>query len=58
MEVVYTVNQIADNLKLSPLTVRRYINSGKLGASKIGKEYRIRESDLTKLLDELKVNKG
>jgi len=41
-------------LKVHWQTVRNYINSGKLNASKVGKNIRIRESDLQNFIDKKK----
>jgi excisionase family DNA binding protein len=46
MENLFNVNQSAFILKVHPLTVRRYINEGKLKAVRIGGAVRIKESDL------------
>jgi len=50
MEKLYTTKQAAEVLQVSVITIRRYIKSGKLKASKIGKDYRIKESDIENLL--------
>ena len=41
-----TINDITARLKLHPNTVARYIQQGKLKGAKVGKGYRVRESDL------------
>ncbi len=41
-----TAEQAAERLSLHPKTVRRFIREGRLKATKIGKSYRILESDL------------
>src|SRR6187399_2430657 len=41
-----TAEQAADRLHLHPKTVRRFIREGRLRATRIGKSYRILESDL------------
>jgi excisionase family DNA binding protein len=51
MEDIYTTKQVAGLLQVSVITIRRYIKSGKLKASKIGKNYRIKESDIESLLE-------
>lgn len=43
-----TVDQAADHLHLHPKTVRRLIREGRLRATRIGKSYRILESDLVR----------
>lgn len=47
----YTVNETAELLKLSHLTIWRYIKSGKLPAYKLGRDWRIKESDLEEFLE-------
>ena len=41
-----TAEQAAERLSLHPKTVRRFIREGRLKATRIGKSYRILESDL------------
>ena len=42
----YTVENVAERLNLHVKTVRRYIHDGRLKAKRIGKEYRIAQTDL------------
>lgn len=49
---VYTPTEVAGLLKVNPQTVWKYIREGRLRASKLGRVYRIRETDLELLLDE------
>ena len=42
----YSVDQVAEILKLHQRTIRRYIRGGKLKATKVGKEWRITQQDL------------
>jgi excisionase family DNA binding protein len=44
--VVYTVVEIADLLKVSDKTVRRWIKAGDLIVHRLGHQLRITESDL------------
>lgn len=37
----YTVQELADKLRVNIMTIYRYIKAGKLKAYKIGKEFRI-----------------
>lgn len=46
MAELISVDEAAQQLQLQPRTVRGYIRSGKLRASRIGKQYRIRIEDL------------
>lgn len=41
-----TVAEVAGTLRVSNMTVYRLIKSGELGALRVGKNYRIRASDL------------
>ena len=55
MEEVYTVQEVAQNLKVSERTVRNWIESGELPAFPIGKRgYRISKADLQVFIDERK----
>jgi excisionase family DNA binding protein len=51
---VMTVEQVADYLQLNKLTVYKYIRDGRLPASKLGKSYRIRMSDVDSFLEQAK----
>jgi excisionase family DNA binding protein len=46
MENLLNVNQVAFILKVHPLTIRRYIRTGKLKAVRAGGNVRIKESGL------------
>jgi excisionase family DNA binding protein len=46
VNVFYTVEQVAERLKLHPKTVLRFIREGRLRATRVGKSYRIVASDL------------
>lgn len=45
-EELYTVEQVAERLKLHPKTVLRAIHEERLRATRVGKSYRILRSDL------------
>ena len=51
---IYTVKEVADLLKVSKMTISRYIQSGKLKSSKLGRMYRIAHDDLRKFLEDCK----
>ncbi len=53
-DVYYTTKEVAKLLKVSHLTVLRWIEAGKLEASKPGGEWRISATALGKLLEETK----
>mgnify|MGYP002511254717 CR=1 FL=1 len=46
----YTVNQVAEILGMHHKTIRKFITQGKLGANKIGKQWRISEEDLNSFM--------
>lgn len=46
MEELLSVDDVAARLQLRPRTVREYIRSGRLQATRIGKQYRIHIKDL------------
>ncbi|MFA5828972.1 MAG: helix-turn-helix domain-containing protein [Candidatus Gracilibacteria bacterium] len=51
-ENILTPDQVAQKLQMHPFTVLKFIKQGKLKASKLGRVYRIRESDVSRFLDE------
>lgn len=53
LENLLSVRQVAFMLKVHPLSVRRYIKSGKLKAVKVGGNVRIRDVDLQEFHQEL-----
>lgn len=50
MDEYYSVNQAAFLLKIHPLTVRRYLKTGKLKALRVGGAVRVAKSDIDKFL--------
>lgn len=46
-----TVEQVAKRLQVTKMTIYRYIKANKIAAIKIGKEYRLKESELQKFLE-------
>lgn len=50
----YTIQEVADKLKVAYLTVYRWIQSGKLKAVKAGKQHRITKRNLEIFLTERK----
>jgi len=58
MEGYYTIQEIADKLKVVYLTVYRWIQSDKLIAYKAGKQYRVKGEDLNKFLVSYKNNEN
>lgn len=51
---VYTVKEVADLLKVSKMSVSRYIKAGKLKSRKLGSMHRITDTDLRKFLEDCK----
>jgi excisionase family DNA binding protein len=49
-ERYFTVEEIAERLRVSHMTVYRWIKAGKLGAYKLGGEFRITEQDIEDFL--------
>lgn len=43
---IYTTEEVAEYLRVSPKTVYRLIDSGRLPASKVGRQYRVSQSDI------------
>jgi putative resolvase len=50
-ETYFTVGEVAQRLKVSHMTVYRWIKAGQLGAYKIGGEFRITEQDIKRFLE-------
>jgi excisionase family DNA binding protein len=51
----YTAKELADLLSLNVMTIYRYIESGKLEAYKIGKEFRIEKAEFDRFMNEAKI---
>ena len=47
-----TVGEVAATMRVSNMTIYRLIKSGQLAAIRVGKNYRIRESDVDGYLSE------
>lgn len=45
------VSEVADKLRISEMTVYRYIDAGKLKAHRLGKAYRITREELERFLE-------
>lgn len=50
----YLVGELAERLRVSDMTIYRYIQAGKISAFKIGKEYRITDKEFDKFLEKVK----
>ena len=53
-----SVQSAADELELTPRTIYRLINDGRLAAFRFGRVYRIRRSDLSEFLERAMVRPG
>jgi excisionase family DNA binding protein len=45
-----TVPQVSSQLRIHPATVRIWIKSGRLGAVRVGREWRVRQSEVDRAL--------
>ena len=52
----YTLQEVADILKVSYITIFRWVKAGKLTAHKIGKQHRVKVEDLDKFIEDSKNN--
>lgn len=50
----YLVEELAEKLRVSKMTIYRYIKVGKLSAHKIGKEFRIGKEEFDNFLEKVK----
>ena len=50
-----TVSEVATAMRVSNMTVYRLIKGGELPAVRVGKNYRLRETDLERFLEERSV---
>jgi len=50
----YLVEELAQKLRVSNMTIYRYIQAGKIKAYKIGKEFRISSEEYNKFLENTK----
>ena len=50
----YLVEELAKKLRVSEMTIYRYIKAKKIKAYKIGKEFRIEEKEFQRFLDKVK----
>lgn len=52
----YTIDQVAEILGMHHKTIRKFITEGKLGANKVGKQWRISGHDLSVFMEKNNVN--
>ncbi|CAM2915646.1 helix-turn-helix domain-containing protein [Erysipelothrix tonsillarum] len=55
LPIHYSVDDIALSLRVSKETVRRYIRTSKLGAVKVGRDYRVTPNDLHAFMNDIHV---
>lgn len=53
-----TVREVAEAIRVSNMTVYRLIKAGDLNAIRVGRNFRIRESDVDRFLDDRAVSSG
>jgi excisionase family DNA binding protein len=51
-EKFFTTEQVAGILQVHPFTILKYIKQGKLNGVKLGRVYRIKESDINIFIDD------
>lgn len=51
MDEIFTLAEAAEYLKVTKITVKSLIDAGRIKAIKVGREYRLRESDILKLFE-------
>lgn len=52
----YLVEELAESLRVSKMTIYRYLKAGKINAYKIGKEFRISSKEFNIFLQKAKFN--
>ncbi|MFA6446696.1 MAG: helix-turn-helix domain-containing protein [Patescibacteria group bacterium] len=52
----YLVEELANKLRVSKMTIYRYIKAGKVEAFKTGKEFRIAKAEFNKFMNAHKTN--
>lgn len=57
-EPLLTVGEVAGLMRVSNMTVYRLIKAGQLAAIRVGKNYRIRRTDVERYLTDRAVNAG
>lgn len=51
-EKFYTTDQVANILQVHPFTILKFIKAGKLKGIKLGRVYRIKESDVQEFIED------
>ncbi len=55
IERFLTTEQVANILQIHPLTVLKFLKSGKLKGIKLGRVYRIKETDVQEFLERMEI---
>ncbi len=55
MAELLTVPEVANRLRMTAMTIYRWIENGKLPAIQVGKHYRIRAADVDEMLERSRV---
>ncbi len=50
MDEILTIREVAEYFKLSPTTIWRWCNEGRLPAFKVGRSWRIHRSEVEKII--------
>lgn len=58
IEKFFTTEQVASILQVHPFTILKFIKEGKLRGVKLGRVYRIKESDVHEFLERRTVSNG
>lgn len=58
IEKFFTTEQVANILQVHPFTILKFLKEGKLKGVKLGRVYRIKESDVVSFLDERMTKSG
>jgi len=56
MSEILTLEEVAEKLKISEQTVRRYLRENKITGFKLGNNWRVKEEELIKFIDEQTVS--
>jgi excisionase family DNA binding protein len=57
-ETYYTLQEIADRLKVNYRTVYRWVRADKLPAYKFGQDWRVTETDIEKFIQERRTGRS
>jgi excisionase family DNA binding protein len=52
-----SVEEVANILKVTKMTIYRYIKAGKITACKVGKDFRINKEEFDKFLNKIKTSR-